>query len=93
MRTIEKNMNAAISAGRNWAAGNTSVTFVNNEVQVRLHGNLIAVRDAAGVWRYSLAGWNTTTTRSRLNALGCNVTQKNFTPLRDGREWWSDFAR
>lgn len=35
MKAIKKNMNAAISAGRNWRAGNTSVTFENNEVQVQ----------------------------------------------------------
>ena len=92
MRRIEEKMLDAIRGGYDWHESNTEVTHLdNNVVRVRLYGNLIAKCDPVNGWRFSLAGYNTNTTRSRLNALGCNVYQKNFTPMRDGREWWSDF--
>jgi len=77
MRKIEQEMVTAIRAGRNWKSGNTEVlhdpVIGGCEVEVWLHGNLIAKRyyrgDAPGQWQITLAGWNTNTTRSRLNAL------------------------
>lgn len=92
MKRIEEKMLTAIRCGYDWQENNTSVKHVDGEkVRIRLHGNLIAERDNVHGWRYSLCGWNTLTTRSRLNALGCNVVQRNFTPYRNGVEWWSDF--
>jgi hypothetical protein len=78
MRVIEKQMIEAIKAGKNWLNGNTRVrhdpVVGGCEVEVYLHGNLIAKRffrgeDKPGEWQITLAGWNTPTTRSRLNAL------------------------
>ena len=73
--------------------GNTVVTNDETGVKVYLHGNCIyAVYD--GVARFTLAGWNTPTTRSRLNALGVGVYQKNWKAMRNGqeinsREWYT----
>jgi hypothetical protein len=78
MRVIEKQMIEAVKAGKNWLNGNTRVhhdpVVGGCEVEVYLHGNLIAKRffrgeDKPGEWKITLAGWNTPTTRSRLNAL------------------------
>jgi hypothetical protein len=73
MRLIEKRMIDAIASGKNWASGNTRVNhdpvIDGCEVEVYLHGNLIAKRFLHGQWRVTLAGWNTRVTRSRLNAL------------------------
>ena len=90
MRQIEKEMVAAFNAGRNFNKSNTSVEtnavtwdYVNNRWQrfavvVRLHGNLIAAKDAAGNIYYSNAGWSSATTRSRLAALGAPCRIKDF---------------
>lgn len=58
---------------------------------VYLHGHRIAWRDGAHVMA-SLCGWNTTTTRARLNAICQEIgaeghfTQKDFAPYFAGRE-------
>ena len=64
--------------------GNTVVTNDETGIKVYLHGNCIyALCD--GVARFTLSGWNTPTTRSRLNALGVNVHQKNYDAVYNGR--------
>jgi hypothetical protein len=72
MRKIEQEMIAAIRAGVSRAVGaNTRVDHPGNKpcyAEVRLHGHLIATNES-GAWRFNLCGWNTPTTRSRLNAL------------------------
>ena len=86
MRKIESLMNDAISSNANWQSGNTSVSFNEEEnvSVVRLHGNKIAeVGD--NFIRLFDGGWQTNTTKSRLNAIleehgddGDRVFQKNF---------------
>ena len=88
MRKLEKQMNFALSNKGNWGGGNTSVFFhpSENVSEVRLHGNLIAWYDhnkqSLGI---SSCGYETNTTKSRLNALlhetftGNKVVQKDFT--------------
>lgn len=69
MKQIEKQMIAAIKAGKSKTIDNTEVRCNDaNSVVVLLHGNMIAEK-RKGEWKFSLAGWNTQTTRSRLNAL------------------------
>ncbi len=68
MRKIEQQMIAAVLAGRDWQSANTAVRTEGGNVLVTLHGNTIA-RCTTGVWEWTLAGWNTPTTRSRINAL------------------------
>ena len=86
MRKIETQMNAAIANSTNWQSGNTSVHFNEEESIsiVRLHGNKIA-EIGEGFIRLFDGGWQTNTTKSRLNAIlaanGCDndkVFQKNF---------------
>ena len=86
MRKIETQMNAAISNNSNWQSGNTSVHFNEEEniSIVRLHGNKIAeVGD--NFIRLFDGGWQTVTTKSRLNAIlsehgecGDRVFAKNY---------------
>ena len=84
MRQVEKNMLQAVRAGKNFKCGNTEVkNGVFGEVFVYLHGNCI-YRIIDGVREFTLSGWNTVTTRSRLNALGVNVSQKNWEPIYNG---------
>lgn len=69
MKKIEEQMIAAINAGKSKNLGNTEVRYNDeNSVVVLLHGNMIAEK-RKGEWKFSLAGWNTQVTRSRVDAL------------------------
>lgn len=73
MRKVEKEMVAAVNARRSWQGGNTTVSHDRDGVSVSLHGHVIyRSRDAEGynVAEATFAGWPTSTTRSRLRALG-----------------------
>ena len=75
MRKIEQEMNAAIRYRRNFSKANTSVRcFKTNgtttDVDVFLHGNHIASLDtASNQLTIKDGGWQSVTTKSRLNAL------------------------
>ena len=70
MRKIETQMCQAIQQGRNWANGNTTVTIdtETNVSSVYLHGNLIATVTDNDMTIMD-GGWQSVTTKSRLNAL------------------------
>ena len=70
MRLIEHQMCRAVQHRINWKKDNTQVMYSpNREVScVYLHGNLIATIDKYQVEVYD-GGWQTVTTKSRLNAL------------------------
>ena len=95
MRKIESDMNRAIRAGRNFSSSNTMVktsTFFNSqnvyceESKVFLHGNHIATVTDNALTLFD-GGWQSNTTKSRLNALinefcdgtKTGVFQKNWT--------------
>ena len=87
MRKIEQQMNRAISNRINWAGSNTTVTYNDstNCSSVFLHGHQIATVDhATNAVKVSSCGWQTVTTKSRLNAIlsevkyGCSVFQKQW---------------
>ena len=72
MRKIESQMNRAIRGQRNWTSGNTTVFTTDNglESTVYLHGNHIATFDHVHQNLYIFdGGWQSNTTKSRLNAL------------------------
>jgi hypothetical protein len=68
MRKIETQMIAAVKGDKNWSKDNTSVIIEDGVSKVYLHGNLIAEVDDESIKLYD-GGWQTTTTKSRLNAL------------------------
>ena len=87
MRKVEQQMNEAILNRKDFFKGNTSVQHYTTETGareaiVKLHGNHIAT--VGDTLQICDAGWQTVTTKSRLNALcnefaeGCYVFQKNF---------------
>ena len=90
MRKVEEQMIMAIRSRKNWAGSNTTVRCfkengITTEMQVLLHGNLIAWLDTAtNDLSISSAGWETVTTKSRLNALldefcdGARIFQKDW---------------
>ena len=85
MRQIESQMVNAVAAGRDWHKDNTSVDVTDHGIVVRLHGNKIAQLSTDDQCLYVTdAGWQTSTTKSRLNALlsalcpGCGIHQNDF---------------
>ena len=80
-------MNFAISNKGNWSSSNTRVEYNENSncSSVYLHGHQIATFDHnLKAVKLSSCGYETNTTKSRLNAIldevkmGCKVFQKNF---------------
>jgi hypothetical protein len=96
MRKIEKEMLRAINERTSWMKDNTEVRMIilddNAISQVFLHGNHIADFVHAPQWgvgwiepnRETLANWPTPTTKSRLWALGVNLTQSRGVISIDG---------
>ena len=87
MRKIEKMMNFAISNKSDWSSSNTRVEYNNstNCSSIYLHGHQIATFDHnLKAVKLSSCGYETVTTKSRLNAIleevkyGCKVFQKQF---------------
>ena len=87
MRKIETAMNTAIRNRINWSNGNTAVIVDSKNadlVEVFLHGNLIAKVCSEFVAIFD-GGWQSNTTKSRLNALcqefrpQAGVFQKDWT--------------
>ena len=85
MRKIEQKMCSAIQNNIDWKSGNTEVVTQQDGVSfVFLHGNKIAEIDDTSMTIFD-GGWQSNTTKSRLNALcsefciaGEGVFQKNF---------------
>lgn len=89
MRKIEKDMLKAVTQCRAWNGANTSVASIDGlNCAVFLHGNHIAdVNSQTGfvmVNKDTLRRWPTMTTKSRLRALGANVTTKQGKTYLDG---------
>jgi len=84
MRKIEVKMLEAFRSGKSFNGGNTVVTKGG---EIYLHGNLIAWKRRGAIF-ISNRGWETPTTKSRLNALGAGIYQKNFNWFwKDGKKF------
>lgn len=84
MRKIERLMNAAITAGKDFRSANTNVVMADGIAVVLLHGNKIAEVGDNFVRLFD-GGWQSNTTKSRLNAIlsehglpGERVFQRKF---------------
>ena len=84
MRKIETQLQTAICNGREFKSANTTVDNTDHGQIVRLHGNKIAQIEN-GCLTITSAGWETTTTKSRLNAIldllvpGARIFSKSYT--------------
>ena len=87
MRKIESQMNRAIVNKNDWSNSNTEVNYNSNTdcSSVYLHGNQIATVDHnTNAVKLSSCGWQSVTTKSRLNAIlqevitGASVFQRNW---------------
>ena len=95
MRQIEKEMNYAIRNKIAWSKSNSCTTFDNTieNCFVYLHGNHIATYNYANreLALYD-GGWQSNTTKSRLNAL-CNEFATGFNVFQKNWDWFvSDFS-
>ena len=86
MRKIEAKMNKAMRHFLPFSSGNTTVVQNDRDMDVFLHGNHIATLCKISMdLRLFDGGWQSNTTKSRLNALldefggGDRVIQKDFT--------------
>lgn len=76
MRKITKLAAAAFHARKPFHLDNTEVRTYDTSAEMLLHGNHIAVITEKGI-QVNLAGWNTPTTRERLNGIdGVNIHTK-----------------
>ena len=87
MRKLERQMNSALLRKANWAGSNTTVQYneFTNCSSILLHGHQIATLDHnTQAIKLSSCGYETVTTKSRLNAIldevkyGAKVYQKNW---------------
>ena len=87
MRKIEQQMNRAIVNKNDWSNSNTFVSYneSTNCSTVVLHRTAIAVYDHnTNALKLNTGGWQTVTTKSRLNAIlqevitGASVFQRNW---------------
>ena len=78
MRKVTEEIKKAFEQGKSLKKGNTRT----DGTSVFLHGNEIVKRDPSGLVLVTLAGWNTPTTRERVNGItGIGIYQKNFVPM------------
>jgi len=92
MRKITEQASNAFHNGRDFRSGNTQVNRRLGGVELTLHGHTIAKNTNDGL-HINLCGWNTNTTRERLNGLqGVRLNTKkgqaflNGNPISDC-EW------
>ena len=89
MRKVEEQMNQAIRYRRNWAGSNTMVRVYKEVIEVFLHGNHIASVDTAtnNLTLFD-GGWQSNTTKSRLNALLSEFTHNGISLIQRNWSWF-----
>lgn len=84
MNKLEEKMVFAVKNKKTATFANTNV-FYNKKTNISsvfLHGNQIGSYDHhTSIMEINNCGWITKTTKSRLNALGASIRQKNFRML------------
>lgn len=69
MRKITEETCRAFHYNREIKMSNTSVKKDGSDIKFYLHGNLIAIKSATGSLKISNAGWQSNTTKERLNGI------------------------
>lgn len=95
MRKIDRETLKAVAHWKNYKSGNTEVRVnnlpeVGRACAVLLHDNVIYMKikceNGKEMQLFTLAGWNTQTTRNRLNSLGITIKLKKGVPFWDNME-------
>jgi hypothetical protein len=93
MRKITEQSIDAFNYNDDFRKANMRVENTLMTTSMFLHDNLIAHKDADGL-HITNAGWQSNTTKERLNGLnGVSIQQKNFVWYLNGKEWDGKFAR
>jgi hypothetical protein len=90
MRQITKESILAFENSKPFNKQNMNVTVLPNVTILSLHGNPIAFRynDSERTISITTAGWQSNTTKERLNAInGVDIQQKNFVWYLNGKRW------
>jgi hypothetical protein len=88
MRKITKESVNAFLNREKFSKSNMSVTFENGYTYLRLFGNPIAALESNGELSISTCGWDTPTTKERLNALpNVRVNTKAGQLYLNGNRW------
>jgi len=89
MRKITSEACQAFHQHRAYKSGNTEVVLMpSGAVALELHGHQIAMIDTLGDLHVRSAGWETVTTKERLNGLvGVHVIQKAGQWYINGEKW------
>jgi len=90
MRQITKESVNAFMNDKTFNKQNMSVEILPNVTILKLHDNAIAYRynDPRRTLSITNCGWQTNTTKERLNALpNVSIQQKNFIWYLNGEEW------
>lgn len=88
-RKISEIMATALMNKKNKKSGNSEVVYgkVGDQATLYLHSHAIAYYGVQGLYIRS-AGWETPTTKERLNALpGVSIQQKNDVWYLNGEKW------
>ncbi len=86
-RKIEIQMNTAVQKATDWKSGNTRVEKTIDSSRVYLHGNLIAEIGDDFMTIFD-GGWQTTTTKSRLNALLSEFSEPGDCVFQKAFQWF-----
>ncbi len=91
MRTITAKAIAAFEQGKSFRLDNTAVEVHNGVKNLILHGHTIATSSPEEGLHINLCGWNTPTTRERLNGLfGVRLNTKKGQAFLNGNPIPSD---
>tara|TARA_R100000353_G_scaffold54154_2_gene43327 strand:- start:1322 stop:1702 length:381 start_codon:yes stop_codon:yes gene_type:complete len=102
MRKITQDAIAAFENGEDFQRGNTKVRIHRspnqmiwgNQKVLLLHGNLIAKDEMMDGFCITLSGWNTPTTRERLNGFkDVDIKMKKGILYLNGKEWDGKLAQ
>lgn len=74
MGKVHEGVINAVKARKGFQEGSAAVIVTNNVVRMSYRGNEIFRDYGHGHKQFTLAGWNTQTTRRYLNAVGVDVT-------------------
>ena len=89
MRKITIESTRAFSENKNFKKANMEVLTDSHTTFLKLHGNTIAIKNIeTGELKITNCGWETTTTKERLNGLeGVKIYQKKGIWYLNEKEW------
>ena len=89
MRKITQDAIRAFNNNYKFKRGNTQVRIIGDyeQTQLKLHSNIIAFKNNSGTY-INTCGWNTPTTKERLNGIhGVHIEQRNYILYLNGKKW------